>query len=1098
MFIMRIKKSIQEKRKQWSWAEDIHPDDINDSHISQTFFLEHPRCKPLSNHRSCRNNPFCLSGLGEQRWLQNNIFPVKDSELEIREINSFCGLKNLGATCYINSLLQLWFHNLQVRNAILKWNPMEDETEKHNPTLFIENGYEPTTSVGQLQLIFALMLKGKQKTINPEAFIKSLKIDTTIEQDAEEFSNLLLTTLENKFNEQTNISVRKMVENNLLGGYQSIITCLTCKTESASHSTFRHLSLSIEGHQTLNDSLKDYFKAELLAGDDQYYCDQCQGKQNATRKMYLNKLPEVFSFQLMRFVYNKKSMQKIKLNSFIRFPQTLDMTQYLSLPKKHNATLRKNYKYNLYAVLIHKGSSANCGHYVAQIKDNATKQWYQFNDDKVEKLTIKGFNLCTDDELNKFKSMKNIKNPKEELQSTDAYMLVYLKDIKTKNQKTKSISCNLSPRLTQLVNTCNTNFENKILEGEQGKIFEQQILSLMNDIKNNCVNEVGDIISVQWLKYLMKVNPNETVKKIDNYAILCKHNLLDPEKVSSVKYIGSDLADKLYGLFQGGPRLKLMSSLCKVCVRNKCARMYTKILILNQNESIATILDNWSQNDNTNSKNRETSYWVGNETIKYWHKKYFESFKTFLNTSDVLPNMTLPINYETLSAECEPYSSLCKQIKVSEDMKQENVHVAIDAENMINLGYNNNCSGESDTEAKWKDNSLLNTNFDEALNNNCYAYLQNMNNTEHIRPWRFNSDIICKHGNMTIEKDSKKLVPKEVIDIFQTYFPKVSWFDKSTLPCNMCKNIEFQVRMYKCIRILLAKIENYIFNDLLWNSERDVFSIQYSPYACISPEFLETFRNFVRSPLEGPVPIMIKNKILLCNDHNKLLYHPMLSLSPTEYDYNKLVFVTKKEWNFLLKCFEVDFGIFVNFNDQNLFTFSKPEVCETCRQKKMQEDKMNELKYINVEIFIKVDDSEDQNGNCLKKFKQNPSMSVNSINSSNIASTSMNNNNIVTQSKFTRSEQKRLPRVESIMISFYETVLELKLKIMKVFNVFPVNQCLKTTEGVELQNDDATMEELNILPQSVILVQFNEEKIHKSKVITTQETGFKGTELMRF
>ena len=62
----------------------------------------------------------------------------------------------------------------------------------------------------------------------------------------------------------------------------------------------------------------------------------------------------------------------------------------------------------------------------------------------------------------------------------------------------------------------------------------------------------------------------------NNNAILCKHNLLDPDKVSSVKYIESDLADKLYGIFQDGPKLKLMSSLCKVCVRNKCALIYTK------------------------------------------------------------------------------------------------------------------------------------------------------------------------------------------------------------------------------------------------------------------------------------------------------------------------------------------------------------------------------------------------------------------------------------------------------------------------------------------------------------------------------------------
>jgi len=78
-------------------------------------------------------------------------------------------------------------------------------------------------------------------------------------------------------------------------------------------------------------------------------------------------------------------------------------------------------------------------------------------------------------------------------------------------------------------------------------------------------------------------------------------------------------------------------------------------------------------------------------------------------------------------------------------------------------------------------------------------------------------------------------------------------------------------------------------------------TISPPPYFCISPEFLEAFRNFVRTPLESPVPIMIKNKILFFNDHNKLLYHPTLSSSPTEYDYNKLVFVTKKEWNLLLK-----------------------------------------------------------------------------------------------------------------------------------------------------------------------------------------------------
>lgn len=49
-----------------------------------------------------------------------------------------------------------------------------------------------------------------------------------------------------------------------------------------------------------------------------------------------------------------------------------------------------------------------------------------------------------------------------------------------------------------MVNNCNNNFENKIIEGKQGKIFVQQILSLTKEVKNNCVNEDDVIICSGW------------------------------------------------------------------------------------------------------------------------------------------------------------------------------------------------------------------------------------------------------------------------------------------------------------------------------------------------------------------------------------------------------------------------------------------------------------------------------------------------------------------------------------------------------------------------------------------------------------------------
>lgn len=73
------------------------------------------------------------------------------------------------------------------RHAIYAWSPEEDPQEMVNLTLQRNEGkeYAPESSIGHLQLLFALLQFGKRCYVDPTAFILSLGLDTTTQQDAQ-------------------------------------------------------------------------------------------------------------------------------------------------------------------------------------------------------------------------------------------------------------------------------------------------------------------------------------------------------------------------------------------------------------------------------------------------------------------------------------------------------------------------------------------------------------------------------------------------------------------------------------------------------------------------------------------------------------------------------------------------------------------------------------------------------------------------------------------------------------------------------------------------------------------------------------------------
>lgn len=1076
-------------------ANNILPEEMDITNVLETYKICVSKCKPNCIIEDC-DNPYCLSNLYE------SIVSV-EPELKLRQPNTFVGLNNLGKTCYINCLIQLWFHNINIKKAILNWDPVYDKDEHQNHSNFIKNMCDLMTEhdesqnhsyvvqdidlcineLSVIQMIFALMEFGNQQTISPLVLIAYLNIDVNIEEDMEEFQNYLLTLIEDKLNSKSDEPIRKMIKDNFFCESKSITKCLNCNTESATASEFREICLNIKGHKNLTDSLKEYFQIEKMVENNKYFCTQCQSKQNADRQILLTSLPDLIHLKLIRYVYDSSLKKTTKLNTEIRCPYTIDMKNYFDLSIEPS---KGKHVYNLYGVLIHKGQNTNVGHYITHIKDIKTGKWYEMDDAHVKMLNTTRTTYSNDGYAFKgLISNKSINILTNEYKTTDAYMLIYIKASTVMKLKTESTNYTLPTRLADFVNENNKMFEHKVRMEFEKYERELSLSNLIREIKSTkAVNDDGDAISLRWLISLTEAGPGEKVDEINNKSLVCSHKKLNPNVLHLTKYIGTKVADKLYSLYKGGPRLRLSSSLCDLCVINRYAVLCMSDLTNEHRLSMSEIPEFASTNSYSDDKNNVQAYWIGINSFESWQINYLKMFHNFLKFNDILPNAILPINHEELITSCISLIGVLDSTMVHEGLIKNDIEKDDDKIKLL----------ESDDDISVDDSEVDMDSYMAILENqrtysilNPYSEMVSIidldniyiDDTEPYKPCTLNDEITCPHGNLCIAKEMMILIPEKIKKMLAVYFPKDKFFDKNTKPCILCETYYKNVYLHKSIHFMECNVQTKVLNTLNDNESRmDYTPIENRPYFCIPRSFLESWRRFVSCPRTIRNKPKLINKSLLCKDHNELLFEPTSNFFPTAECAS--VMITKNEWLSLIDYYEADCGIFVYFDENGIFQKSIPKVCQTCTL----DEGIQCNKYFNAKVFIRVYDAEDQNSmyeNCSKKLKIGTTVFMNSSSGSDlhpIASTSFkNNNNFATHDGAIRSKPRPMPKVKSVVISSHSTLLDLKTKIMEIFHIKPSNQHLKTSDGVELLNNEATMEELNILPDSVILARFDENII---------------------
>ncbi|XP_061456822.1 ubiquitin carboxyl-terminal hydrolase 48 isoform X2 [Rhineura floridana] len=578
---------LQLEKAAWRWTETVPPEAVTQEHIEAAYRVGLEPCQRGACRRNCRGNPNCLVGIGEHIWLgeidENTFHKIDDPNFERRKKNAFVGLTNLGATCYVNTFLQMWFLNLELRQALYLCPITRTEyvTAEGTPS---DKDYEPQTICEHLQYLFALLQNSKRRYIDPSGFVKALGLDTGQQQDAQEFSKLFMSLLEDTLSSQKNPDVRDIVQKQFCGEYAYVTVCNQCGRESKLISKFYELELNIQGHKQLSDCITEFLKEEKLEGDNRYFCETCQSKQNATRRIRLLSLPCTLNLQLMRFVFDRQTGHKKKLNAYIEFSELLDMVPFME--DKANV-----FVYELSAVLIHRGVSAYSGHYIAHVKDPQTGEWYRFNDEEIEKMEGKKLQLGAEEDLEPSKSQtRKPKCGKGVYRSRNAYMLVYR--LQTRE---KSLSIRIPAFLQQLVERDNSKFEEWCTE--------------MAEMRKQSVARGKIKHEEQWL------DESTPPKPIDNTACLCAHGKLHPDKIPTVKRVSEYVADYFYKRYGGGPRLTF-KALCRECVVERCRVLRLKNQLNEDYKTVSNLLKVTIKGND--------GFWVGKSSVRSWRQLALE------------------------------------------------------------------------------------------------------------------------------------------------------------------------------------------------------------------------------------------------------------------------------------------------------------------------------------------------------------------------------------------------------------------------------------------------------------------------------------------
>lgn len=332
---------------------------------------------------------------------------VKTEQYTEYKDRGITGLKNLGNTCFMNSAIHCLTHTYEFSRFL------DSKTEQFYNDLLQKNEYG--IILKEWNDLRTLMFSencnispgGFLTNVQKIAVIKDRQIFTGFAQnDLTEFILFICDCFHEALKRPVKIDVYgqeknktdsiakkcyKMVQDNYKDNYSEIYQmfysiqvsniyeysdstdydqlCSMPPLSTRPESIFM-LDLCIpENECTVYECIEKHCKPELLNGDNKWFNEDKNEKQDVLKQYSFFNLPEVLIISLKRFNHHVN-----KNNTYVK----IDVNEHIDFSKFVCGYNPQQYKYEVFAVCNHYGSIMG-GHYTTTVK-NASGKWYSFND----------------------------------------------------------------------------------------------------------------------------------------------------------------------------------------------------------------------------------------------------------------------------------------------------------------------------------------------------------------------------------------------------------------------------------------------------------------------------------------------------------------------------------------------------------------------------------------------------------------------------------------------------------------------------------------------------------------------------------------------